>query len=521
MDALRKVGDVAGTGLGVALTPLAMAQAARAGRNPLELLQEIQQAGELQQQKQLFERAKNLQEPGVRNLLVSQPELAGALNVETVPGGIASPEVLARARGTGATPGGLVPMLPERYVSPTETAASARQNYFNQLSDMAKEAQAAGGRVSYGPSGPSISPPAEMDVREGEMNPGTQQPYKPGEVGPTGSRVRRVVPLATTRTAQQTQNLLSRLNSASAQLDALTGPLIDPKTKKAYMREDPNQIDPVTKKPKQVPVTYRDALLGTDVPSALYGEIPFLPEAATRVRARQGGAEGAAAQALTSLSGMVSSVARIGGEVGNLAAEEQKRFMDAFVPTARDSVFSGPQKEALLRQVIANTRAALEAGGTPEDVANIFRTATDQAMGIGQGASTVPGATPGAPAAEVPDEVKSARDRLDKMFNAPPPVARQSGGPVAPRQLALVGENGPELAQSAGPMTITPLKVGMGPGVSAPDYAPAIPPAKMLQPKGGLGKGEGLTDKDTAAVRGGAKGTITLGPDGLPVFVRQ
>src|SRR6267142_457614 len=127
-DFFRKAGDVAGTGLGVALTPLAMLEAARGGQNPFAVLNEIQAGPQLRQQQAILKQAEALNNPALRGLLTQQPELAGTFGVNTVPSGIASPEVLANAPGAQG-PGGQVPVFGQRYSPPSEQLAQSRLGY--------------------------------------------------------------------------------------------------------------------------------------------------------------------------------------------------------------------------------------------------------------------------------------------------------------------------------------------------------------------------------------------------------
>lgn len=474
METLRQLGGGAARGLGVALTPLAMAQAARSGRNPFDIIDEIQggnlrrQLQEAQladlQQRGLIQRASALQDPATRALLAQTPEAAGAFGLPTVPSGIASPEVLAQA---GNPPvGGNVAMLPpqaETTESLQRQALKGRSEYFDLIRNIMKGEQggapqaggagapATGGLMmtGLGPGGPTFGQPETLSVEAGTLGP-TGAAVQPGER--IGKKIALVKP---GKAAQQHRARLSLIDSALEGFNAIYKTRIDPKSGKA----DPAGILPRETLPSATSMGGVAGIAAAVLPRGVFG-------IANRVKAAYGNR---AAQAIQTGEGTVVTFVKAMGDAANAAQQEQERAINAFLPNSGDTQEQAAAKEELTPRVLAAVREKLAAtieSGQPIDDATIWSEVQSAAAQVEQ---AVGGGTPGAfqpaggPGQAAPG-LEALRDQVRALGATGRTLRRAKGGPVPAGRVALVGEGGaPELVTRpkmiTGPAQVEPMQL--------------------------------------------------------------
>lgn len=445
---LGSLGRGISTGLGTALTPIAMLMAARSGRNPFDVLasgentqleQELRRAQIARaQQDGLFERIAGLQDPGVRGYAVENPSVAPQLGLETVPGGIASPEVLNTAGIRSGAAGRDVPMLPARvatYEDARRRLTEGQARWYDKITG--------GGGADVGGIGPEGEPlptttgnPALMPAAAGmqpgpgvggggarmvprsttigtsgpsttygpeqvrELTSGTKNEqgvdYKTGDYLPSGERV--LVKPSTVSQAQAGQ--LTRIRAARAALKLFTNP-INPET------GDP---DPKGKRPiDSLPDGAIASGIRTVVPPGVMG-IPV------EFRAGMGDAPSAF---MVAGSSQRAGVVKALGDSGNLSEQEQTQIEKAFLPNIGDTKKLGEFKLKYADRLFQTIEDQLAAGNLPLGTPDPNRPGdTPEAAGIREalltaavappttGEGTGPDATPGGttpPAAESPE----------------------------------------------------------------------------------------------------------------------
>lgn len=434
LDILKSAGNGLGTGLGVALTPLAMTQAAASGRNPFSILEQARNGGiqqQLQQQQLanaqqqgLIQRAGALQDPATRALLGSSPELAGSFGIPSVPGGIASPEVLAGAGGGPAPFGGQVPMLPPE-VDTTQSiareAAQSRQGYYALLQQLLQQ-QMGGGAV---PAGGALPPtPGQPSAAPTPGAPGASPPLRLtglGAGGPTFSS-------EPTKTAQKQGQELSnqRIRSAGAfgMLDDL-----EASVNRIYTAQKATEL------PGQAARLAWAAFNGdpdaVNIQTAI-GRLPVIVEALQR-------------------DGRISNqdASFLLGNLPNLYLDLKPRALSKLAAVRRTLQARNINLDAELGAL----NSSMGGGRTPP----IPRAPTGEAP-AGPLATPEAAATP--PAASTKG-IEAARERVRALGAQPQVLQRATGGPIPPGATAMVGEYGPELVSqpsgSAAAAQVTPM----------------------------------------------------------------
>lgn len=516
-----------------ALTGASMLAAVRQGRDPFALFTERdirqQQLHDLEQAS-ILKQAAALQDPAARAYLMQNPQAASAfgLPTETAVGASANFPVPSDLGTTPQTiqPQGQAQMARQMGVLPpqVETAGSMaieanrqKQAYFQLLQGLmggggGQQPQmpmgggvqpAAGGAPgrapmrlqTIGPSGPSFGVTPTASVESGTINPATGQPFQAGELNPSGAPV-LVKP---TKMTQANQGQLGKVKAARAALSLFDTP-IDVKTG----QPNPNGVKPIDTLPS----------------GESYGGIAALPGAssvigtATTYKARKGDA----AAAFVSAGGVGrTAIVKALGDVGNLNEQEQRIVEERLLPSKGDTRELARLKMQAAERILSAIEQGLTNGTMQEGQVKDFI--------LTQGAGTAeppPGAAAPSPA---PTEGASGGTGFDAMnkkresLGLPPIQARAKGGSTKKGNLTLVGENGPELARSASPMTIQPLQLAQNtPWSPQPSQQPMQLQAPVQQAPmlGGLTQGQGLSDADIQRARQGY--TVIMGPNG-PVAV--
>lgn len=507
MNQLQAAGRGIGTGLGVALTPLAMAQAARSGRNPFSVLPNYQEPlNAVQQAQRATALAEITQTPQGRAFLLNQPEIAQGLGFPLTQEG--QPTILPEGMGPTTFEAGL-PQLPPQVTTPESALMESRQaesQYQNMLREAAANELGGQGAAGGGPrrlrleglgaTGPSFKRPTPLKVMEGTLNPNTNQPFRAGEEF-EGSQV--ILTPSPSRAKARTELSSQRIRSAGAfgfldDLDksvdklftatsltglpeqALTATIAD-------YNGDPDAVNISTalgRLPVLVEALQRDGRISNQDASYLIGN---LPSYRTDVKAR-------AKSKLASIRRLL--------EARNINLEEELARLEG-----RESAAPPPPP------------STLPPGGRPQ------RRKGQAAETSVSTATTTTGPTSTAPTTSTTiPAIEDVRSRVQSYLGRRPPiVARAKGGPVQRGQLGLVGEYGPELI--LGPAQVQPMPMQLAlPGhesersrMQQGTTTTTLPP-----PMPGVRSGEGLRPEDVPAAQQG--GIIMYDPVlGRPVVV--
>lgn len=545
MQSLGKVGKGVGTAIGVPLTGLAMVQAARSGRDPLAVLRtamgeedplnSLQQAQLEQIKKQgLLAQIEAATNPQKSAYLRQSPEAAKALGFNVldvpVPGTDAGPGMISGPDRTTQ-----IVDIPQVPMTPQQRLQAAQAQWLEQLQGGLGGGQPGvgqGGLTPVGtgggvgtlaaPSAPASTEPGTMNIRgqnfrikgydargmpeleaitpkvstkeAGTINPTTGKPYEAGQRDPTGA----IVETKLGKTGQAAQGQIKRIDSALAAWKSFTTP-----------------VDGV----RPIDVTESGKAYG-GIPALAKGILPpSVTSIPTRVSAQRGDK---ASAALVSGGGQAANIIKAFGDSGNIAEQEQMRAIQSLIP--------GPQHSREMNQFLAEStprllmaiREGLSNGTIDEKTAwGVIAGAQAEAEGAAATGAT-PAPTPATPGAATP-----GADLEAALINrhAPKVAQRGKGGKVAPKQLALVGEHGPELSISDQARMIVPLQQMAQAQQMVP--GPKVLGRQVMVPAGqgapmqlqGLQQGQqGLTPQDALrATQGGM--VIMQGPDGQPVIV--
>lgn len=516
MSTLGKVGRGVGKGLGVALTPIAMVQAARSGRSPVEAMEgiwgpdmsrQLQQAQLDQIHRQgLAQQIDILTNPQKRAALMGMPDVAGQMGfpVQEVPGGL------------GGAPQQQV-MLPDIPVSPADQLAQARADREAQLSTLLANflpgaggapggGAGVGGIQPVGGAAPVAQPAASgMGVRGFNVGPGgvslTVGP-DPAIAESQKAERQRIDKGREEVTAQRVRSA-----GATALLEDLKGSV-----NRIYSAKSLGEL------PSQALRLGRLNLEGD--------------EDAVNIATAKG--------RITVLVEALQKDARVSNQDASFLMEN---LPSLYTDTHKRALSKIKKIEDLLAKKNINLDEELnrlEAGVTGTSVPGSTTTTTPSAQG-----------GPPSTQAPMPSGVERARARVAALGAAP--TARAKGGSLRPNEVGLVGERGPELSISGDPRTIVPLQqmamddrtaralqalqaqesaarqagAMRAPGMSSGGggfVGANSAPARPLQPIGqvptglSVGGGPGLSPEDAArATQGGV--VITLDADGNPIVM--
>lgn len=548
---LDTIGQGLGTGLGTALTPLAMLMAAKGGRDPFSILRagddamrqrQAQEAALAAAQREDIEkRAAGVQTLAVRDYLATHPEAAPAFGLQTAPMGIAAPEYLERA-GLGGVPGyqppnfltgdlggvgvpspgrvlppsGEISLLPQQLLTPEE--AERRQTLsqtraLDQFTSAVEGATGAGGGI--GPAGLPISSITQtptggsityaekepIEVSTFEINPATGTRYTPADrIG--GRPVKITTP----------PDVRKKVQTFEAFNDRIT----------AFNREYPPEERAAWTGAWNYGGKRAGEVLGTVFPGLKPADQARFDRFKADLAAIRQYVFEQTGKTLTGYEGAFAKPMLPSGTEGGGPTEFEAK-MAALQNYFQTSIQSLTERGEVPPAPPPTTTAA----APPTTTATAQPTATT--------ASTLPTAATGTtlPAAPSfsPEALKAARDiaGLGGPKKKVKALGRAVGGPVGPRQLAIVGEQGPELV--AGPATVYPMQLaqaaptptrmigaapGMGGGTQVPVDPNMVKPPRAVggtlgaatakptpQASGGIGVGVGLSEEDKARAKAG------------------
>lgn len=393
LDILRGIGSGAQSGLGAALTPVAMAMAARSGRDPFAVLRSARGEPDPLEQAQLdnYRRQSILsqidasQSNAGRAFLQANPNAAEQMGFPTdtvgmktsanyarVPGGVMQPDP-ASVQTQPVTGLPRMAMLPPRVDTPESVLMDSRlaemTNQQRAWSLLNGEGGEGGGGllrdlrmqgVSIDPSTGKLSVqfgrPAVSTIDEGTLGP--RGPIAPGEVvGNEQFLVKR------SKNLQANRQRIAAIESANNAFQQLYGPSLDAQTGKPVAAGTPGALRVIDMLPSS---TERYGMAG-----GLAELTPGLSSALTRVQGVYGkGPRGSkayqqsATQRLKSGEGIVVTLVKAMGDAGNIAVPEQDRAIKAFLPQTGDTSETAALKQEITPRILASLLEKLRSAET-------------------------------------------------------------------------------------------------------------------------------------------------------------
>lgn len=411
-------GRVAGQGLGVALTPVAMAMAARSGRNPLSAMPGYQEALDPLQQARLQEALSQAdvnrafiaglpgmggggQQAASSGIGGEAPYYLAAPGMPTAPATTPQPGLLGSVLGSIAESAQSMP----RHAMPAQPAPQGQvvQRQPGRAPMQLGSVSVSGGRVSG-----QYKVPEPFRVKAGTINPVTNKPYVPGDfesgrpviVEPSTERAKAAIDVANQRIRSTgAKGFLSALRKSVEALPfaedgadlVFAGPML---YKMAYWDGDKDAVNLQTaagRLPVLVEALQRDGRVSDQDVTLLRQNLPSFFDVKSRALSK-----------IQNIEDLLNS--------RNINLDEELARLDA---EAGAPVNPG-------------------AGSAPSPVAR----------------------QPRQPRTLAPSPRAGFREQFSSAAGV---VARAKGGPVAPMQTALVGERGPELLTTPEASYVTPL----------------------------------------------------------------
>jgi hypothetical protein len=438
LDQLRAIGRGAQTGLGAALTPVAMAMAARGGRDPFEILRQQQggqdplnplQQAQLQQAKQamLVQQMTASQDPAARAFLLQNPDAAAQMGF---PVGSRSEAIFTRGEpGTMLQPDAVMGPQRTALLPPAVDTTDALRRQQMQANTAWLQSirglvsgDAAGGQglgaaggmpggmsvTGLTAGGPVLGYPPPLTVEQGSVGP-TGQPIQPQErIG------NRQVIIKPSKIGYTTTQRIKLIDAAINGFQTLYATPINSTTGAA---------DPAGQLIEDYLPANRDWMGAAGAVSEL---APGLAGAANRLRGRYGSkGEQTAMQTLRTGEGTVVTFVKALGDAGNVAQMEQQKALNAFLPQTGDTREIVVLKKTLTPRVLAALRdelATAEQAGTPisdeEAGVKLMQAAAQTQTAIESTAGAAP--SPPATTAPTPAALNAAR----RALGLPTPLVR-------------------------------------------------------------------------------------------------